>query len=381
MTEAHEQTVGEILRNCREEKKVSLEEASSVTNISKKHLIALEKNDFDALPGKIHITGFIRLYGGFLGLSESLLMDAYHKQQIMESQPPLEEIMELSRSFKSVKKRKINPFMYVIVAFVFCLATVLTLYLSSSKSQTTQKKVAKNTAKTNGFWGKTFTLKEGEFINIPFSNKMFRFKLARVEKALVNFLPEEKEGSFILGLKSILIYDVDSNGVYDFTLKLSKINFKNKEVSVVFNPLKLALKDPKAFYMITSQEELSKMLSSKNLAKEEGQKTESKGGDFPLELKNNAKFTALMWVVSKGKGPLETEYLKLAPGKSLRLKLIEKGQLKIKELEVADLSTVSLQIGAKTISYPHLSGKSGYISFRIQQDQNGEESLVHTAVY
>lgn len=48
----------------------SIEEISEKLNIRKQYLIDLEEENFDAMPGKIYIDGYTRLYAKFLGLED-----------------------------------------------------------------------------------------------------------------------------------------------------------------------------------------------------------------------------------------------------------------------------------------------------------------------
>ena len=61
-------TVGERLREARERQKVSLHAIAEKTNISVRFLDAIEKNQFDKLPGGIFTRGFIRSYAAQVGL-------------------------------------------------------------------------------------------------------------------------------------------------------------------------------------------------------------------------------------------------------------------------------------------------------------------------
>ncbi|GAM11686.1 cytoskeletal protein RodZ [Geobacter sp. OR-1] len=74
MTEATMQNgygsgLGQWLLQSREAKGVSLEEAADITRISKAYIDALEKEDFDRLPGPAYCKGFLRIYAGYLGIS------------------------------------------------------------------------------------------------------------------------------------------------------------------------------------------------------------------------------------------------------------------------------------------------------------------------
>lgn len=68
---------GEHLRREREMRGVSLEEISTATRISLRFLEALERDQWDRLPGGIFNRGFIRAIAHFLGLNEEDLIAEY----------------------------------------------------------------------------------------------------------------------------------------------------------------------------------------------------------------------------------------------------------------------------------------------------------------
>jgi len=70
-------TVGERLREARERQKVSLHAIAEKTNISVRFLDAIEKNQFDKLPGGIFTRGFIRSYAAQVGLEPDGLVTQF----------------------------------------------------------------------------------------------------------------------------------------------------------------------------------------------------------------------------------------------------------------------------------------------------------------
>lgn len=68
---------GEHLRREREMRGVSLEEIAAATRISTRFLEALEKEEWDHLPGGVFNRGFIRSVARFLGLDEESLVAEY----------------------------------------------------------------------------------------------------------------------------------------------------------------------------------------------------------------------------------------------------------------------------------------------------------------
>ncbi len=63
--------LGEELRMARKNKNININEASRRLNIRKEYLLALEADDFDALPSGLYGKNFLKRYAIFLGLSQS----------------------------------------------------------------------------------------------------------------------------------------------------------------------------------------------------------------------------------------------------------------------------------------------------------------------
>lgn len=68
---------GDRLRREREMRGITLDEIAESTKIARRHLEALEKEDFDALPGGIFNRGFVRSYARYLGIDEDQAVADY----------------------------------------------------------------------------------------------------------------------------------------------------------------------------------------------------------------------------------------------------------------------------------------------------------------
>jgi len=68
---------GEELRRERELRQISLREISEVTKINIRYLEALERNEFDRLPGGVFNKGFVRAYSEFIGVDPEGMVNAY----------------------------------------------------------------------------------------------------------------------------------------------------------------------------------------------------------------------------------------------------------------------------------------------------------------
>ena len=60
--------LGDLLRQARERKGVTLEQVEAATRIRLKFLDALERGDYASMPGEVYVRGFVRSYASFLGL-------------------------------------------------------------------------------------------------------------------------------------------------------------------------------------------------------------------------------------------------------------------------------------------------------------------------
>jgi cytoskeleton protein RodZ len=67
-------TIGEILREAREKRELSLDEVALLTKVRVKYLAAIEADHFDALPSKVQKKGFVRTYARVLELDPAPLL-------------------------------------------------------------------------------------------------------------------------------------------------------------------------------------------------------------------------------------------------------------------------------------------------------------------
>ncbi len=81
-------TIGQALRATREERGLTLEQASAVTRVRPLYLQALENDEMDLLPSAVQARGYLRLYADFLGLPVQPLLDAWPDRAPIFPPPP-----------------------------------------------------------------------------------------------------------------------------------------------------------------------------------------------------------------------------------------------------------------------------------------------------
>jgi len=96
-------SIGEDLRQAREQKGASLLDAENGTKIRIKYITAMEKDAFDVLPGKVYVKGFLRSYARYLGLDGEALASRY--DELFTPQPAEQERIVLQQPVVNNTKR------------------------------------------------------------------------------------------------------------------------------------------------------------------------------------------------------------------------------------------------------------------------------------
>lgn len=82
--------IGDVLRQARENKNLSLADVEEEIKIRSRYLEALEAEEFDILPGNVYLIGFLRSYATFLGLDANELVSQV-KSHLQENEVEQEE--------------------------------------------------------------------------------------------------------------------------------------------------------------------------------------------------------------------------------------------------------------------------------------------------
>lgn len=98
------ETVGEILKNAREKKGLTIESLEKKTRIVSRYIEALENNEFDKLPGEIYVKGFIKTISDKLLLDSDKVLERYNLQ-INEDRFE-EDLYKSDKNAKLTKKEK-----------------------------------------------------------------------------------------------------------------------------------------------------------------------------------------------------------------------------------------------------------------------------------
>ncbi len=91
------ESIGEKLRGAREEKGYSIDQVARDTNIARRFVEALEREDFSVFPGDPYVLGFLRNYADYLGLEPEKVITLYKNLKIQEQPIPVEDLIHRKR--------------------------------------------------------------------------------------------------------------------------------------------------------------------------------------------------------------------------------------------------------------------------------------------
>ncbi|MBU1110262.1 helix-turn-helix domain-containing protein [Patescibacteria group bacterium] len=85
-------TIGQLFKETRQKKKLSVKDTADQLSITTNFLLALERDDYRALPAEVYLKGFVRRYAQFLNIDEeralALFRRDYRQQKLVAAAPP-----------------------------------------------------------------------------------------------------------------------------------------------------------------------------------------------------------------------------------------------------------------------------------------------------
>ena len=124
-------SIGEQLKQIREDKNISLEEVANATKISKRYLQAIEEGNYSLVPGQTYVIGIIRNYARYLGLDPKPIIEQYSKL-ILPNDDDIKPVAMTRGNQKNnqrrVARKRVGILVIVIVFLILCLAGLVWWY-------------------------------------------------------------------------------------------------------------------------------------------------------------------------------------------------------------------------------------------------------------
>ncbi len=234
-----EQKIGEQLRILRESKNISLNTLSQKSKIGISLLQYLEADDYDKLPNRIYVRGFIKNYASILNVDEKPLIATFDSYFIVPE--PIENLKYAPVPGEAKK----NPIPTIVttaaISGLIGLGGIFLIYKNSQKKL--QEIIKPEPIKTVKVSPKKIPLKKEELKApvepqlVPVSaavvstDELFTFK--KNEKELVEaYLPKNIQNSMVEGKQNVFLfaikddtwitYKVDDKPIKKYTLEKEK---------------------------------------------------------------------------------------------------------------------------------------------------------------
>lgn len=149
------ESLGEKLRQAREDKGISISEVAEQTRIAGHYLEAIEQDDYRTLPGGIFNKGFVKSFAKYVGVDEQDALEEYARissSQIVERN----ENDSLSYRPEVLTDDSSGPSMLPTIIFAVLILGLMTWgifalvnYLQNTESQTVENNIANNNVKVD----------------------------------------------------------------------------------------------------------------------------------------------------------------------------------------------------------------------------------------
>lgn len=130
------QKLGDLLKATREEKEISIKEASSSTKIREKMIEALESGAYDSFTSDTHLKSFIRAYSKYLGLNEDKTLAMYRRERQISYNSEGEIRKKTSKNYPLSNFISFVFNLKTLLGLIFLIILVVTLYFFYSQWQT-----------------------------------------------------------------------------------------------------------------------------------------------------------------------------------------------------------------------------------------------------
>lgn len=111
-------TIGQLLTDAREQKKMTLNEVSEITKIRSSYLHALEEGRYSVFSSEIHLQGFLANYAKFLGLDIERIRALYRRERRIKPEPLKRDVFTSKDRPKFVLTPKMIVFPFIAVAVI-----------------------------------------------------------------------------------------------------------------------------------------------------------------------------------------------------------------------------------------------------------------------
>lgn len=128
--------IGQTLKEAREKKGLTLDDLQQTTKIQKRYLIAIEAENFDALPGDFYVRAFIQQYAKVVDLDGDELLAQLEEKTGVKTETPVDheattrtEAVRIEQAEKNDFLGKLMNYLPTIIIVIVVVAILGTIYV------------------------------------------------------------------------------------------------------------------------------------------------------------------------------------------------------------------------------------------------------------
>ncbi len=115
------ESLGTHLKRERELRDISLHDVAEATKINLRYIEAIEADQFEALPGKTFVIGFLKNYAGYIGLDGDEVVTRYLD---FENATEVDSPKKTKKVIEGEKKKSIAGPVFIIILFLIAASII-----------------------------------------------------------------------------------------------------------------------------------------------------------------------------------------------------------------------------------------------------------------
>lgn len=129
--------IGQLLKEEREAKQLTLDDIQEMTKIQKRYLQAIEDDDYKRLPGRFYARAFIKEYALVLGLEPDTLLVYFDRTNVEETETAQYSNVRRSRRTRAPKSSAILSFFPTIIVIILIVGVLFIAWTLTQKALST----------------------------------------------------------------------------------------------------------------------------------------------------------------------------------------------------------------------------------------------------
>ena len=223
------ESLGEKLKNARNEKGLNFDQVSRETNISIRFLEALEAENFGVFPGEPYILGFLRNYGAYLDLDVQKLLSLYKALRIQEQPIPVEQLLRHPSKFPGF----IITFLIILIVLGAGGWGIYQFILNRQNNPAVKRPVTRVPVEYmmegNSMERRFYRY---DSILIPVNMEMYKLELFNMGDAVTIRTPG---GSVILDLSQEANVDLNNDGIPELRITVADFEKNNADMGALLH--------------------------------------------------------------------------------------------------------------------------------------------------